>query len=187
MKMARLKEWTYEEFMALPEGGPVRYEIIDGELCMTPSPVTRHQKISKNLLFEIERFLRTNPLGEIFAAPVDVVFSQEPPQVVVPDLVFVAAEHLSLITEKNLQGVPDLLVEILSPTTATIDRRVKHALYERVGVPEYWIVDPERNSVQVFRLSGGRYAPPLEFGLGDRLETPLLPGLSIPLSNVFPA
>ena len=187
MKMARLKEWTYEEFMALPEGGPVRYEIIDGELCMTPSPVTRHQKISKNLLFEIERFLRTNPLGEIFAAPVDVVFSQEPPQVVVPDLVFVAAEHLSLITEKNLQGVPDLLVEILSPTTATIDRRVKHALYELVGVPEYWIVDPERNSVQVFRLSGGRYAPALEFGLGDRLETPLLPGLSIPLSNVFPA
>ncbi len=187
MKMARLKEWTYEEFMALPEGGPVRYEIIDGELCMTPSPVTRHQKISKNLLFEIERFLRTNPLGEIFAAPVDVVFSQEPPQVVVPDLVFVAAEHLSLITEKNLQGVPDLLVEILSPTTATIDRRVKHALYERVGVPEYWIVDPESNSVQVFRLSGGRYAPALEFGLGDRLETPLLPGLSIPLSNVFPA
>ena len=187
MKTARLKEWTYEEFMALPEGGPVRYEIIDGDLCMTPAPSPRHQEISKNLLFEIERFLRTNPLGEIFAAPVDVVFSQEPPQVVVPDLVFVAAEHLSLITEKNLQGVPDLLVEILSPTTATIDRRVKHALYERVGVPEYWIVDPERNSVQVFRLSGGRYAPALEFGLGDRLETPLLPGLSIPLSNVFPA
>ena len=187
MKTARLKEWTYEEFMALPEGGPVRYEIIDGDLCMTPAPVTRHQKISKNLLFEIERFLRTNPLGEIFAAPVDMVFSREPPQVVVPDLVFVAAEHLSLITEKNLQGIPDLLVEILSPTTATSDRQVKHALYERVGVPEYWVVDPERNSVQVFRLSGGRYAEALEFGLGDRLETPLLPGLSIPLSEVFPA
>ena len=96
-------------------------------------------------------------------------------------------EHVSLITEKNLQGVPDLLVEILSTTTATIDRRVKHSLYERVGVPEYWIVDPERNTVQVFRLSGGRYAEALELGLGDRLETPLLPGLSIPLSEVFPA
>ena len=187
MKTARLKEWTYEEFMALPEGGPVRYEIIDGDLCMTPSPVTRHQKISINLSGIVWNFLRTNPLGKVYASPVDVVFSQEPPQVVVPDLVFVAAEHLSLITEKNLQGVPDLLVEILSPTTATIDRRVKHSLYERVGVPEYWIVDPERNSVQVFRLSGGRYAPALEFGLGDRLETPLLPGLSIPLSDVFPA
>ena len=120
-------------------------------------------------------------------SPVDVAFSQEPPQVVEPDLVFVAAEHLSLITGKNLQGVPGLLVEILSPTTDTIDRRVKHSLYERVGVPEYWIVDPERNWVQVFRLSGGHYAPALEFGLGDRLETPLLPGQSIPLSNVFPA
>ena len=187
MKTARLKEWTYEEFMALPEGGPVRYEIIDGDLCMTPAPSPRHQEISKNLLFEIERFLRTNPLGKVYASPVDVVFSQEPPQVVEPDLVFVATEHLSLITEKNLQGVPDLLVEILSPTTSLRDRREKLALYERFGVPEYWIVNPERPTVQVFRLSGGRYAEALEFGLGDRLETPLLPGLSIPLSDVFPA
>ena len=187
MKTARLKEWTYEEFMGLPEDPSCRYELIDGDLYVTPSPVSRHQKISGNLFGIVWNFLRTNPLGEILAAPYDVVFSQEPPQVVEPDLVFVAAKHVSLITEKNLQGVPDLLVEILSPTTATIDRRVKHSLYERVGVPEYWIVDPERNSVQVFRLSGGHYAPALEFGLGDRLETPLLPGQSIPLSNVFPA
>ncbi len=187
MKMARLKEWTYEEFMALPEGGPVRYEIIDGELCMTPAPNPRHQKISGNLFGIVWNFLRTNPLGEVFAAPVDVVFSQEPPQVVEPDLVFLSKEHGSLITETNLQGAPDLLVEILSPTTSLRDRREKFSLYERFGVPEYWIVDPERNSVQVFRLSGGRYAPALEFGLGDRLETPLLPGLSIPLSEVFPA
>ena len=187
MKTARLKEWTYEEFMALPEGGPVRYEIIDGDLCMTPAPSPRHQEISKNLLFEIERFLRTNPLGKVYASPVDVVFSQEPPQVVEPDLVFVATEHLSLITEKNLQGVPDLLVEILSPTTSLRDRREKLALYERFGVPEYWIVNPERPTVQVFRLSGERYAPALEFGSGGQLETPLLPGLSIPLSEVFPS
>ena len=187
MKTARLKEWTYEEFMALPEGGPVRYEIIDGDLCMTPAPSPRHQEISINLSGIVWNFLRTNPLGKVYASPVDVVFSQEPPQVVEPDLVFVAAEHLSLITEKNLQGVPDLLVEILSPTTSLRDRREKLALYERVGVPEYWIVNPERNTVQVFRLSGERYAEALEFGLGDRLETPLLPGLSIPLSEVFPA
>ena len=187
MKTARLKEWTYEEFMALPEGGPVRYEIIDGDLCMTPAPSPRHQEISGNLFEIIRHFLRTNPLGKVYAAPVDVVFSQEPPQVVEPDLVFVATEHLSLITEKNLQGVPDLLVEILSPTTSLRDRREKLALYERFGVPEYWIVNPERTTVQVIRLSGGGYAEALEFGLGDRLETPLLPGLSIPLSEVFPA
>ena len=187
MNTARLKDWTYEDFMALPEDPSCRYELIDGDLYVTPSPVSRHQKISINLSGIVWNFLRTNPLGEIFAAPYDVVFSREPPQVVVPDLVFVATEHLSLITEKNLQGVPDLLVEILSPTTATIDRRVKHSLYERFGVPEYWIVNPERNTVQVFRLSGGRYGAALEFGTGDRLETPLLPGLSIPLSEVFPA
>ena len=187
MKTARLKEWTYEEFMALPEGGPVRYEIIDGDLCMTPAPSPRHQEISINLSGIVWNFLRTNPLGKVYASPVDVVFSQEPPQVVEPDLVFVAAEHVSLITEKNLQGVPDLLVEILSPTTSLRDRREKLALYERFGVPEYWIVDPERTTIQVFRLSGERYAEALEFGLGDRLETPLLPGLSIPLSEVFPA
>ena len=187
MKTARLKEWTYEDFMALPEGGPVRYELIEGDLCMTPAPNPRHQKISGNLFGIVWNFLRTNPLGEVFAAPVDVVFSQEPPQVVEPDLVFLSKEHGSLITETNLQGAPDLLVEILSPTTSLRDRREKLALYERFGVPEYWIVNPERNTVQVFRLSGGRYAEALEFGLGDRLETPLLPGLSIPLSDVFPA
>ena len=188
MKAARLKEWTYEEFMALPESKSCCYELIEGDLYLTtPSPVTWHQEISGNLFEIIRQFLRTNPLGKVYASPVDVVFSQEPPQVVVPDLVFVAAEHVSLITEKNLQGVPDLLVEILSPTTSIRDRREKLALDERVGVPEYWIVDPERNSVQVFRLSGERYGSELEFGLGDRLETPLLPGLSIPLSEFFPA
>ncbi len=187
MNTARLKDWTYEDFMALPEDPSCRYELIDGDLCMTPSPVTRHQKISRNLFRLIDRFLQQNPFGELFYAPYDVVFSQEPPQVVVPDLIFVSKDRLSLITEKNIQGVPDLLVEILSPTTSLRDRREKFSLYERVGVPEYWIVDPEKNSVQIFRLSGGRYAPAFEPGLGDRLETPLLPGLSIPLSEVFPA
>ena len=152
---------------------------------LTPAPSPRHQEISGNLFEIIRHFLRTNPLGKVYASPVDVAFSQEPPQVVVPDLVFVATERVSLITEKNLQGVPDLLVEILSPTTSLRDRREKLALYERFGVPEYWIVNPERTTVQVIRLSGGGYAEALELGLGDRLETPLLPGLSIPLSEVF--
>ncbi len=188
MKTARLKEWTYEEFMALPEGGPVRYEIIDGELCMTPSPVPRHQEISWNLSRIIGDYLyRTPGRGKAFSAPVDVVFSQDPPQVVVPDLVFVSTEHLSIITEKNIQGAPDLLIEILSEGTAIVDRRVKHALYERFGVHEYWIVDPKEETVQVFRLVDGHYAAALEFGHKDRIETPLLPGLSISLSEVFPS
>ena len=187
MKTARLKEWTYEEFMALPEGDPVRYEILDGDLCMTPAPNTRHQDISGNLFGIVWNFLRINPVGKVFSAPYDVVFSKDPPQVAEPDLVFVSKEHSSIIGEKNIQGAPDLLVEILSEGTATRDRRKKHSLYERFGVPEYWIVDPETETAQVFRLVDGHYATALEFGLGDRLETALLPGLSIPLSEVFPS
>ncbi len=187
MKTASLKEWTYEEFMSLPEGGPFRYEIINGELCMTPSPNTRHQEISKNLLFEIESFLRKNPLGKVFCAPYDVVFSRELLQVVEPDLLFVSTDHSSIITEKNVQGVPDLIIEILSPSTSTSDRRLKHSLYERFGVFEYWIVDPEAETVQVFRLVDGRYPAPLESGKSDRLESPLFPGLSIPLFRLFPS
>ena len=187
MKTAPLKEWTYEEFMTLPEGGPYRYEIINGELFMTPSPTPRHQEISGNLFAFIWTFLRSNPLGKVFAAPCDVVFSQDPLQVAEPDLVFVAKAHASIITEKNIQGVPDLLVEILSPGTAATDRRVKRTLYERFGVPEYWIVDPKAETVQVFRLSNGRYGTCLEFRKEDALDSPLLPGLSIPLSTVFSA
>ena len=187
MKTVKLKEWTYEEFMSLPEGDPYRYELIDGELCMTPSPIPRHQKISGKLFYLIYGFLQKNPFGEIFAAPVDVVFSQKPPQVVVPDLVFVSKDRSSLVTGKNIQGVPDLLVEILSEGTSTRDRRQKFSLYERFGVPEYWIVDPEMETVQVFRLSGGKYPDPLEFRKDDTLTSPVLPGLSIPLSGVFPA
>jgi len=187
MKTASLREWTYEEFMSLPEGGPFRYEIIDGELCMTPSPSPRHQEISLLLSLAIGNWLKKHPSGKLFIAPCDVVFSKEPLQVVEPDLLFVSKEHLSNIGERNIQGVPDLTVEILSPTTATADRRVKHSLYERFGVPEYWIVDPESQTVQVFRLVDGRYPAPLEHGKSDLLESPLFPGLSIPLSEVFPS
>ena len=187
MKTVKLEEWTYEEFMSLPEGDPWRYELIDGEFFMTPSPTPRHQRISRKLLLVIGKFLETHPVGEVFDAPVDVVFSQKPPQVVVPDLVYVSKERSDIVTEKNIQGVPDLLVEILSPTTAANDRRVKRTLYERFGVPEYWIVDPEAETVQVYRLSDGRYGICLEFRKKDALDSPLLPGLSIPLSEVFPA
>ena len=187
MKNVKLEEWTYEDYLTLPEGGPFRYEIIDGELCMTPSPNTRHQRISRKLLLVIGKFLETHPVGEVFDAPYDVIFSQDPLQVAEPDLIFVSKAHDSIITEKNIQGVPDLLIEILSPTTAANDRRVKLSLYERFGVPEYWIMDPEAETVQVFRLSDGRYGTCLEFRKEDALDSPLLPGLSIPLVEVFPA
>ena len=185
MTTVKPQEWTYEDYLTLPEGGPHRYEVIDGELCMTPAPNTRHQEISINLSEIIRHFLRSNPIGKVFSAPYDVVFSRDPLQYVEPDLVFVSTEHSSIITEPNIQGVPDLLVEILSPTTEMNDRRLKFSLYERFRVPEYWIVDPKLETVQVFRLADGHYSAPLELCKTDVLESPRLPGLAIPLSAVF--
>lgn len=118
MTTVRPKEWTYEEFMALPEGGPLHYEIIDGELTMTPAPNTRHQEISGNLFRIISTFLHGNPgSGKVFSAPTDVILSHDPLRAVEPDLVFVSKDRLSLIGEKNIEGAPDLLVEILSEGT----------------------------------------------------------------------
>jgi len=152
---------------------------------MTPSSNTRHQEISGRLFYRIYDFLLKNPFGKVFAAPCDVVFSKDPLQVAEPDLLFVSKEHLSIITEKNIQGVPDLIVEILSPSTESSDRRVKHSFCERFGVCEYWIVDPETETVQVFRLVAGRYPAPLEYEKSDLLVSPFFPGLSIALSEVF--
>ena len=188
MKTARLKEWTYEDYLALPDvPGPLLYEVIDGELYRIHNPDTKHQSVLGGFLFVIASYLKQNRVGESFVIPCDVIFSRAPLQYVVPDLVFVSNARAAIVTEQNIQGIPDLIVEIISLWTERHDRQIKFSLYERFGVPEYWIVDPKRNSVQVFRLSGGRYAEALELGPGDRLETPLLPGLSIPLSDVFPA
>ncbi|MHB1287256.1 MAG: Uma2 family endonuclease [Leptospirales bacterium] len=185
METVKLQAWTYEDYLALPEGGPLHYEIIDGELCVTPSPNTRHQEISGNLFGMIWEFLRRNPLGKVFAAPIDVIISRNPLQYVEPDLLFVSKDRSSIVTEKNIQGTPDLLVEILSEGTEKRDRREKFSLYERFGVSEYWIVDSEKEVVQVFRMANGKYQAPLELGKKDMLVSPLLPGLSIPLSEVF--
>ncbi len=102
-----------------------------------------------------------------------------------PDLFFVSKDPFSIITERNIQGVPDLLVEVLSPATEINDRRLKFSLYERLGVPEYRIVDPESRTVQTFRLAEGHYASSLELRKNSPLETPFLPGLSIPPRRVF--
>ncbi len=187
MTTIKSQEWTYQDYLALPEGGPLRYEVIDGELYMTPSPNTRHQRTVGNLYLAIGHFLvaHRHRLGEVFISPIDVIFSRIPLQYVEPDLVFISKAHSAIVTEQNIQGVPDLIAEVLSPGTERRDRREKYSLYERFGVPEYWIVDPESESVQVFRLADGRYSAPMELHRKDVLESPHLPGLSIPLSDVF--
>jgi Uma2 family endonuclease len=174
---------TYDDLVLLPEDG-LRHEIIDGEHYVNASPVTKHQRVSYRLVLAIGNYLEEHPLGELFYAPFDVVFSRY--DVVEPDLIFISNERRGILTEKNIQGSPDLLVEILSESNRKYDEVTKRALYERTGVPEFWIVDPKRNTIRVFlRNNEGRYERAAELLRGDVLTSPLLPTLEIHLDRIF--
>ncbi len=177
-------KFTYEDYLLFPEDGK-RHELIDGEHFMTPSPSTKHQRILGNLFLAFRTFLKEHKIGEIFVAPCDVVLSDL--DVVEPDLLFVSSGRSSIITEKNIQGPPDLVVEILSETTRKTDEIIKRKLYEHHGVSEYWIVDPELETVKVYRMGDEGYARTGEYSKEntDTLTTPLLPGLQIPLSEIL--
>jgi len=178
------RKLTYDDLLALPEDG-LRHELIDGEHYVTPAPTLRHQRVSRRLTVALDRFIERHDSGELFYAPCDVVFS--PVNVVEPDLVFVAREHLGLLTESNIQGAPDLVVEILSPSTRKVDEDVKRQLYDRMGVREYWLADPLRDTIRVYRRTGEDFllAAELSSGAAEVLTTPLLPGLEIPLARIF--
>ena len=174
---------TYADYVALPDDD-LRHEIIDGEHYVTPSPVTRHQRISRNLLHLIQTYLDTNPLGEIFYAPLDALLSEF--DIVVPDLLYLSRERARFLTEKNLQGPPDFVIEILSPSTRSRDERLKRDLYERVGVQEYWLVNPLRDVIHVYRLDETqRFTAAESYARGDLLTTRLLPGLQLAVDSVL--
>jgi len=171
---------TVEDFMMLPEG--TLAELIDGEIFMTPGPRVPHQRAVLNLAVEIRSFSRPRMLGEILVSPMDVYLPSG--DIVEPDLIFVRRENLAIIQDW-VRGVPDLLVEVLSPSHPERDLIVKRHLYARNGVGEYWIVDPADRSVQIFRLAGGRYEPAGYRKEGQVLSTDLLPGLELTVESLF--
>ncbi len=173
--------FTYDDYLKTPDDK--RYELIEGELIMTPSPVTYHQWISKNILYELESVIRVKKTGKVFYAPCDVHLDNE--NVFQPDIMFISKERLSIIGEKNVQGAPDLVVEILSEATAYNDLIKKKKLYAKFGVREYWIVDPGEKSVEIYSLEGKEFNLSSRFSINDNLESPLLTGLKIELSSVF--
>jgi Uma2 family endonuclease len=174
---------TYEDLLLLPEDG-LRHEIIDGEHYVNASPVTKHQRVSMRLIVEISYYLREHPVGELFHAPLDIVLSRY--DVVEPDLLYISNERREIITTKNVQGSPDLLVEILSGSNRKYDEVMKRALYERTGVSEYWIVDPDRDHVRVFRRNtAGRYETAADLSRDETLTSPLFPTLEIQLDEIF--
>jgi len=175
---------TYDDYLRLPEDGP-RYELIEGELLMTPAPTVTHQTLLGRFFVAISIFLAKSPLGRILFAPVDVVLS--PANVVQPDLLFIAKEHYDRITEPGIQGAPDLVIEILSKRSRRHDEVTKLRLYAKFGVAEYWIADRFAAAVRVYRLEGDRYrlATERKGEAGGRLTSPLLPGLEIDLAELF--
>jgi Uma2 family endonuclease len=174
---------TYEDYLLFPEDDDLRHELIEGEHEVTPAPGLRHQRVLANLHLLLGAFVRDRGLGEAFFAPFEVKLSNW--NALQPDLLFVSRARAEAFTERGIEGPPDLVVEVLSPSTRRRDQTRKLAVYEKHAVPEYWIVDHERQRVLVHRRRGERYDPPEELVLPAVLSSPLLPGLEIPLAELF--
>lgn len=149
--------WSWAEFARLPSEGSRRHEVIADELYVTPGPSPRHQRVVTRLIQLLGPFVHEHGLGEVFPGPIDVLFGEG--DYVEPDLVFVGASGARRVTDRGIEGAPDLVVEIVSPSTAARDRTLKRDRYRLFGVPEYWVVDPEASSVDVWRFTEGPDAP----------------------------
>lgn len=178
--MAGRATYTYADLATFPDDG-LRREIIDGELIVTAAPYLRHQKLVGELHGQFWTHLKTHGGGQIYIAPADVVLSDI--NVVEPDLLFVADDQLQILTEKNVQGAPSLVIEVASDSR--MDRVRKRDLYARFGVPVYWVVDPETDRVEVYRLAGETYGKPELYEPPETLAYDSLPGLVIDLAALF--
>ena len=173
---------TYQDYLDLPESDE-RYELIDGELYMAPPPIPEHQGFLFVLTLALGNFVVEHNLGRIYFSPIGVVLSDD--DVLQPDLIFISTERLNIITGNYVQGAPDLVVEVLSPSTARRDRTVKREIYERAGVREYWLVDIRNASIEVNAASDAGFVTVGVYGEGDTLVSPLLPGFSMDVSGTF--
>lgn len=179
-------DWTYADYAQLPT--ELRCEIYDGNLTMSPSPVPAHQRV----IFAVAKFLETwvakSALGEVFISPIDVALSTK--RVVIPDICFVSSARSSLVTQRGIEGAPDLVVEVLSPSSMRHDRTVKFRYYEEAGVAEYWLVDPGTKSVEIYSLQregefAGRYDLLYDGERPDHRWSAVLEGLSLEQPELF--
>ena len=179
-------KFTYQDYRSLPDSETKRYELLDGELFMVPSPSTSHQRIVWRLAHILGDFVEQRGLGEIFLAPLDVVLGEgEEREVAQPDLFFISRERFQIIAEEEIRGAPDLVVEVTSPVTEDRDRHYKKTLYARHGVREYWIVDPKAKIIEVFTLGEKGFNLVGAYNAGEILQSPLLKNLELPLNEVF--
>ena len=175
---------TYADWLEFPDDGRL-YEIIEGELFVAPPPSIEHQRISRELGYRLMQYLRATGAGEVLSAPVGLRLHDQ--IIVEPDLLVVLAANAGRVGEQAVDGPADLVVEILSPGTAGRDLGAKRAAYEASGVSEYWVVDPERQRVEVLVLEGGAYVRHGLYRRLDDLSSHVLPDLSVALRGIFPA
>ncbi len=180
MKQANIR-FTYSDYLLLPEDK--RYEILEGELHVIAAPNIKHQRVSKRLLLALVQRLEKKGLGEVFHAPCDVVLSEE--NVLQPDILIVRKNRAGVIGELNLKGAPDLAVEILSPGSRSKDLELKRKIYARFEVQEYWIVDPDAETIEVLVWVESGYATAGAYAKSDSISSPLFPNLTLPLSEIF--
>jgi Uma2 family endonuclease len=148
-----IQKKTVQDYQQLPEGAP--YQLINGKLIMSPAPNRIHQKLSGEIFKQIAVYIDIHKSGEVYYAPFDVYLDDE--NVVQPDICFISQNNLSILTDAGAEGTPDMIIELLSPSNAYYDLRAKLQLYEKYGVKEYFIVDPEDNMVIAYKLTEGRY------------------------------
>ncbi|MDH7578354.1 MAG: Uma2 family endonuclease [Bacillota bacterium] len=176
-------KFTYQDYCLLPEDR--RVELIGGDFYLVPSPSVIHQKVAANIEDILRNFVKEHQLGEVLLAPLDVVLS--PYDVVQPDVMFISNTRKQIITEANIQGPPDLVVEVLSPGTAERDRTIKKKLYARSGVRELWLVNTAAQVIEVFDLEKAEEEQPALFTRAGKetLTSKVLPGLQADLDQIF--
>ncbi|MDB6021584.1 MAG: hypothetical protein JWQ04_1441 [Pedosphaera sp.] len=170
------------DYQEMPEGPPY-YQVIEGDLLMSPSPNIFHQDIAGTIYRLVGNFLEKTPVGRVFIAPADVFLGDI--NVYQPDVLFVSNQRCSIITENGIEGAPDLVVEILSPSTAHLDKGSKRKVYARSGVLEFWLVDLQTRTIQVYLLSKDAETPIATHGEKATFESSLLPGLRFKTAAIF--
>jgi Uma2 family endonuclease len=174
--------WTYADYCAIPEDGH-RYEVIEGQLYVAPSPTPLHQRAVSRLAYYLIGHTLAHDLGEIFVAPLDVVLSLR--TVVQPDILFLRKERLSIVTGANIPEAPDLVVEVLSPGTRAYDRIRKRDAYAAYGVQWYWMVDPQRRTLEEYERREGVYVLTQQCSGEETVRPLLFPGLGVPLALLW--
>ncbi|MGI8688191.1 MAG: Uma2 family endonuclease [Thermomicrobiales bacterium] len=173
---------TYDEYCLLPDDGK-QYQVIEGELFVSPAPRTTHQRIIVQLMAILHAHVEAHNLGVVYVAPTDVLLSLT--TVVQPDILFIRRENMAIITELNIQGPPDLCIEVLSPSTESVDRERKMAVYARYGVQEYWIINPMRQMVSVYVRDGGLFTLKAEATGNDRVTSDVVTGFQMSAQSIF--